>query len=75
MQKLVLSSIRFYRRFVSPMFPPHCRFEPSCSQYTLEAVRQHGTLRGLLMGIRRLSRCHPFHPGGYDPVPHSNDKN
>jgi putative membrane protein insertion efficiency factor len=61
--------VRGYQRFVSPALPPSCRFTPSCSQYTLEAVARYGLLKGSWLGFRRLLRCHPFHPGGYDPVP------
>lgn len=61
--------IRGYQRFVSPAFPPRCRFNPSCSTYTLEAVERYGLGRGSWMGFKRLAKCHPFHPGGYDPVP------
>jgi uncharacterized protein len=58
-----------YQRFISPLIPPRCRFYPSCSQYALESLRVHGTMRGLWLTVRRLARCHPFNPGGYDPVP------
>ncbi|MFI0792026.1 membrane protein insertion efficiency factor YidD [Micromonospora rubida] len=58
-----------YRRWISPALPARCRFYPSCSAYALEAVSRHGALRGVGLTVRRLSRCHPFHPGGYDPVP------
>lgn len=64
-----MAAIGGYRRFASPLMGPHCRFEPSCSAYALEAVRRHGALRGSWLAVRRIGRCHPFHPGGYDPVP------
>ncbi|NOT08532.1 MAG: membrane protein insertion efficiency factor YidD [Gemmatimonadales bacterium] len=61
--------IRGYQRVLSPALPPSCRFRPTCSQYTLEAVERYGVLRGGWMGARRIARCHPFNPGGFDPVP------
>lgn len=61
--------IRGYQRFISPALPPSCRFYPSCSTYALEAVAKHGLLRGSWLAAWRLMRCHPFHPGGVDPVP------
>lgn len=62
--------IRGYQRFISPLLPPDiCRFYPSCSHYAVEALRVHGAPRGLWLTLRRLARCHPFHPGGLDPVP------
>lgn len=64
----VLGLLRGYRLFISPFLPPACRFEPSCSRYMIEAVAKYGVLRGVFMGVRRLLRCHPFSPGGYDPV-------
>ena len=60
--------IDLYRRFLSPLLPSSCRFTPSCSVYAREAVERYGALRGTTMACRRLLRCHPFHPGGYDPV-------
>ncbi|HVP28968.1 MAG TPA: membrane protein insertion efficiency factor YidD [Myxococcota bacterium] len=61
--------IRGYRLAISPLLGPRCRFHPSCSCYLEEALRRHGALRGTYLGLRRLLRCHPFHPGGFDPVP------
>ena len=61
--------IRAYRLLLSPLLGPRCRFHPSCSAYALEAVERFGTLRGGWLALRRLGRCHPWHPGGYDPVP------
>jgi putative membrane protein insertion efficiency factor len=70
MSRLLLALIGGYRRWVSPAFAtPHCRFVPSCSAYAEEAVRRHGAGRGGWLTLRRLARCHPFHPGGVDPVP------
>jgi putative membrane protein insertion efficiency factor len=68
-RRLVALPIIAYRRWVSPVMPARCRFYPSCSAYALEAVETHGALRGIYLAVRRLLRCHPFHPGGYDPVP------
>lgn len=69
MKWLALGLIRFYKRFISPLLPSSCRFYPTCSQYTYEAIETYGVIRGTWLGIRRISRCHPFNPGGYDPVP------
>ncbi len=63
-----IALIRLYRRFISPMLPSSCRFTPSCSLYTLQAIEKYGLLKGCLMGARRLLRCHPFSEGGYDPI-------
>jgi len=68
-RRLIATLIRGYQRFISPALPPSCRFHPSCSQYALEAVTRHGALKGGWLAARRLARCHPFHPGGFDPVP------
>ncbi len=65
----LLLPVRFYRRFLSPVMPPACRFHPSCSKYALDALTTHGPFRGSYLATRRLLRCHPFHPGGLDPVP------
>ena len=67
--RLLIGLISVYRRFISPMLGPRCRFYPSCSAYALEAIRVHGAGRGSWLAVRRLSRCHPFHQGGLDPVP------
>lgn len=69
MKKLVLLLIRFYQKFISPLLPPTCRFYPSCSEYTYQAIARYGLLKGGWLGIKRISRCHPWNPGGYDPVP------
>ena len=67
--RALMAGVAGYRRFISPLLPPRCRFEPSCSAYALEALREHGAARGLWLSVARIARCHPFHPGGYDPVP------
>jgi hypothetical protein len=68
MTRLLLSLVRGYRHAVSPLLPPRCRFAPSCSAYAEEALTRHG-VRGAWLAVRRVARCHPFHPGGHDPVP------
>jgi len=67
--RLLIGLISGYRMFISPLLGPRCRFYPSCSAYALEAIRVHGAGRGSWLAVRRISRCHPFHPGGLDPVP------
>jgi uncharacterized protein len=67
-RRLFIGLIQIYRRFLSPMLPPTCRFEPSCSLYTMQAIEKYGVPRGLFMGILRVLRCHPFARGGFDPV-------
>ncbi len=69
MKFLALKAIRFYKRFLSPLLPSACRFEPTCSVYTYQAIEKYGVFKGGWMGVKRISRCHPLHPGGYDPVP------
>jgi uncharacterized protein len=65
----LLLLVNLYRRLVSPLLPPACRFHPTCSAYALGALEKHGALKGTWLTARRLARCHPFHPGGIDPVP------
>ena len=69
MKTLALKLLRFYQRVISPLFPPACRFTPTCSQYTYEAIERYGLFKGGWLGLKRILRCHPFNPGGYDPVP------
>jgi putative membrane protein insertion efficiency factor len=69
MKYLALTLIRFYQKFISPTLPPACRFYPSCSKYGYQAIEKYGLMKGGWMAIKRVCRCHPFHPGGYDPVP------
>ncbi|AJH78713.1 MULTISPECIES: membrane protein insertion efficiency factor YidD [Heyndrickxia] len=66
---IFIKLIRLYQLAISPLFPPSCRFQPTCSNYGLEAVKRFGALRGGYLAIRRILKCHPFHAGGYDPVP------
>lgn len=68
-QRLLVALIRFYQLALSPFIGNQCRFTPTCSQYAREAVERYGALKGSWMAIRRVSRCHPWHPGGHDPVP------
>lgn len=68
MKVVLIFFIRSYRLFISPLLPPSCRFTPTCSEYAMQAIQKYGAVRGVYLGARRLLRCHPFHPGGYDPV-------
>lgn len=69
MKTVLVGFIRFYQRYISPLFPPTCRYQPTCSQYGIEAIHYYGALRGGWMAMKRIARCHPFHKGGFDPVP------
>ena len=68
MKRILILIIKGYQKFISPLFPPTCRFYPTCSQYSIEAIRKYGALKGIYLTIRRLLKCHPFHSGGYDPL-------
>jgi hypothetical protein len=69
MKKILIKTIKGYQKGISPLFPPTCRYYPTCSSYTIGAIEQHGSLKGTAMGTARILRCHPFVRGGYDPVP------
>ena len=69
MQAATLALIRFYQRFLSPLLGSNCRYYPTCSHYTYQAIEKYGVHKGGWMGMRRIARCHPWHPGGFDPVP------
>jgi len=69
MKTLLISLVKGYRCYVSPLFLPSCRFQPTCSQYSLEALEKFGAFWGTYLSLKRILSCHPFHPGGYDPVP------
>jgi len=73
-RRTLQAPIRFYRKFISPLKPPTCRFYPTCSAYALEAIEVHGAAKGAYLAARRICKCHPFHPGGLDPVPPGKDK-
>ena len=68
-KRMMLAMLRFYKRNISPMFPPCCRFQPTCSVYAMQAIEKYGALKGGWLAVKRILRCNPFHPGGYDPVP------
>lgn len=74
MKTILTSMITFYQKYISPLTPPSCRFYPTCSHYGLEAIEKHGALKGSWMAVRRISKCHPFHEGGFDPVPEKEEK-
>ena len=74
MKKILILIIKFYQKAISPLTPPSCRFHPTCSSYGLEAIETHGALKGSWLAVRRISKCHPFHEGGFDPVPEKVNK-
>ncbi|MGD8867738.1 MAG: membrane protein insertion efficiency factor YidD [Gemmatimonadales bacterium] len=67
--RFLVMLVRGYQVAISPLLPPSCRYSPTCSQYAIDALHRHGAAKGSWLALRRLARCHPFHPGGYDPVP------
>ncbi|MFC4404477.1 membrane protein insertion efficiency factor YidD [Gracilibacillus xinjiangensis] len=69
MRYIFIGLIRFYQLVISPMFPPTCRFQPTCSQYSLECFRRFNLFKASYLSLKRLGKCHPFHPGGFDPIP------
>jgi putative membrane protein insertion efficiency factor len=71
--RILVGLIRTYKRIISPLFPNRCRFHPTCSEYAIQSLQEHGPLRGLGLAFARIGRCHPFHPGGVDPVPRKRD--
>ncbi|MEH6557624.1 MAG: membrane protein insertion efficiency factor YidD [Oceanicoccus sp.] len=75
MRRLFISFIQCYRYLISPLMASHCRFHPSCSSYAIQAIERYGAFKGSWLAIKRLLRCHPFHPGGYDPVPEKHSDN
>ena len=68
MRELVTGTLRIYKQWLSPLLPTACRFQPTCSEYMMQAVERHGVVRGVSLGLLRLFKCHPFHAGGFDPV-------
>ncbi len=75
MKTFLVFLLKSYKRYISPLVPPACRFQPTCSEYAAEAISAHGTLKGSRLALVRLLKCHPFHPGGFDPVPEKEKKN
>ena len=75
MKTFLVFLLKSYKRYISPLVPPACRFQPTCSEYAAEAISAHGTLKGAWLALVRLLKCHPFHPGGFDPVPQKEKNN
>jgi putative membrane protein insertion efficiency factor len=73
MKQLLILLVQFYRIIISPLFPPRCRFQPTCSQYALTAIDRFGAIKGTILATKRILSCHPWHIGGYDPVPEISD--
>jgi putative membrane protein insertion efficiency factor len=69
MKKFLISALKFYRKYISPLKPPSCRFTPTCSEYAIEAIEKYGAMKGGFLAVKRVLRCNPFFPGGNDPVP------
>ena len=74
MKKILMLLIKLYQKAISPFIPPSCRFYPTCSHYGLEAIEKHGAIKGTWLAVSRISKCHPFHKGGFDPVPEKKSK-
>ncbi|WP_084519413.1 membrane protein insertion efficiency factor YidD [Christiangramia echinicola] len=73
LSNILTASVQFYRKFISPLTPASCRYQPTCSSYMLEAIETHGGIKGFWLGIKRIGRCHPWGGSGYDPVPRKSD--
>ena len=74
MNRILITIIGFYKKYISPLKPASCRFYPTCSDYAIEAIQKYGCFKGIFLSIKRLLRCHPYHPGGYDPVPKKRER-
>ncbi|MFS7374022.1 membrane protein insertion efficiency factor YidD [Carnobacterium divergens] len=75
LKKILIGFVQFYQKFISPMFPPSCRYTPTCSSYMIQSIERFGAIKGTGMGVWRILRCHPFVKGGYDPVPEKKSMN